>query len=89
MFHENAFLCRAIAPERSSETYTFADLQAARTARGRALKKQLRERRHLAGSLPADNRHRPAPGAQPEPDRDSDPTPDEPRKHGLKTYASE
>ncbi|WP_136612139.1 Mu transposase C-terminal domain-containing protein [Sinomonas albida] len=89
VFHENAFLCRAIAPERSSETYTFADLQAARTARRRALKKQLKERRSLADSLPADGRHQLIPTAQPEPDCELDPTPDETRKHGLKTYASE
>ncbi|WP_332603191.1 Mu transposase C-terminal domain-containing protein [Arthrobacter sp. S2(2024)] len=89
VFHENAFLCRAIAPERSSESYTLADLQTARTARGRALKKQLRERRRVASSLPADTRHQVASAPQAGPPQDSGPAPDEPRKHGLKTYATE
>ncbi|WP_256998998.1 Mu transposase C-terminal domain-containing protein [Micrococcus luteus] len=57
IFHENTFLCRAIAPERSSETVSFADLQTARNARRRALKQQLRELTTHAGSLPEDTRH--------------------------------
>ena len=59
VFHENAFLCRAIAPERSSETFTFADLQTARTRQRRTLKQQLRVLTSLANSLPIDTRHQP------------------------------
>jgi putative transposase len=60
LFHDSAFLCRAIAPERSSETITFADLQSARNTRRRALKQQLRSLSNVASSLPEDTRHRPA-----------------------------
>ena len=51
VFHDNTFLCRAIAPERSSETVSFTDLQAARNQQRRALKQQLRELTAHAGSV--------------------------------------
>lgn len=87
IFHENTFLCRAIAPERSSETVSFADLQTARNARRRALKQQLRELTTHAGSLPEDTRH------QTEIPTMLASTPDQlatpPARHGLRTYASD
>ena len=87
IFHDNAFLCRAIAPERSSETVSFTDLQAARNKQRRTLKQQLRELAAHAGSLPEDTRHRPEVAAVPEnaPDRTMPP----PARHGLRTYASD
>lgn len=87
LFHDNAFLCRAIAPERSSETITFADLQSARNTRRRALKQQLRSLSNVASSLPEDTRHRPAaaPHSPSEPDA---PAPQS-KRHGLRTYASD
>lgn len=86
IFHDNTFLCRAIAPERSSATLSFDDLQAARNARRRNLKQQLREHSAVAASLPPDTRHRtantPAPAGE---NRTEQPTPKRP-KHGLRTY---
>ena len=87
IFHDNAFLCRAIAPERSSETVSFADLQTARNARRRALKQQLRELTAHAGSLPEDTRHRPEIATAP--DRTPDQPATLPARHGLRTYASD
>lgn len=87
VFHDNAFLCRAIAPERSSETVSFTDLQTARNQQRRALKQQLRELTAHAGSLPEDTRHRPGVARAPEsaPDRPVPP----PARHGLRTYAND
>ena len=87
IFHDNIFLCRAIAPERSSETVSFADLQAARNTRRRALKQQLRELTTHAGSLPEDTRHQPeiATAFDNPPDQAAIP----PARHGLRTYASD
>lgn len=91
VFHDNAFLCRAIAPERSSTTVSFADLQTARNKQRRALKQQLREHISHADSLPEDTRHRPdttrspAPAPANAPDRATPP----PTRHGLKTYAND
>lgn len=87
VFHDNAFLCRAIAPERSSETVSFTDLQTARNKQRRALKQQLRELTAHAGSLPEDTRHRPevAPVPESAPDRATPP----PARHGLRTYAND
>ena len=87
VFHDNAFLCRAIAPERSSETVSFGDLQAARNTRRRALKKQLRELTAHAGSLPEDTRHRP--GVARAPEIAAEPETAAPVRHGLKTYVND
>jgi len=87
IFHDNAFLCRAIAPERSSETVSFADLQTARNARRRALKQQLRELTAHAGSLPEDTRHQPLIATMLDSTPDHLATP--PTRHGLRTYASD
>lgn len=88
VFHDNAFLCRAIAPERSSETVSFADLQAARNAQRRALKEQLRQLTSHADSLPEDTRHRPDILRAPENASSSTPPPASTR-HGLRTYAND
>jgi putative transposase len=44
VFHSDGFLCRAISPELAGTTISLRDLQAARTARRRALRTTLRER---------------------------------------------
>src|SRR5699024_7668937 len=87
IFHDNAFLCRAISPERSSETVSFADLQTARNARRRALQQQLRELTAHAAPLPEDTRHRPEIATAP--DRTPDQPATLPARHGLRTYASD
>ncbi len=61
VYHHDQYLCRAIAPELAADAVTLQQLQHARTARRKQLKQQLRERRSLADSLPADQRHLPAP----------------------------
>ncbi|MCU1508955.1 MAG: Mu transposase/integrase [Glaciihabitans sp.] len=87
VFHDNTFLCRAIAPERSSETVSFTDLQTARNTQRRPLKQQLRELAAHAGSLPEDTRHRPEILRAPESAPDS--TTPAPTRHGLRTYAND
>lgn len=54
---EDLDLCRAIAPELAGDAVTLEQLQSARTARRRALKQQLRDRRSLADALPDDHRY--------------------------------
>lgn len=87
VFHDNTFLCRAIAPERSSETVSLADLQAARNRQRRALKQQLRELTTHASSLPEDTRYRPE--VSPVPESAPDHTTPPPARHGLRTYVND
>jgi putative transposase len=51
VFHGGRFLCRAISPELAGQTISLRDLQAARSARRRALRTQLRQRRSFADEL--------------------------------------
>ncbi len=51
VFHNDRFLCRAIAPEFADQTISLRELQAARTAQRRALRAQLKQRRSLADAL--------------------------------------
>lgn len=60
IYHHDAFLCRAVAPELAGETFTLKQVQAARTARRRALREQLHQRRSLVDALPVDTRWTPA-----------------------------
>lgn len=76
VFHRNQFLCRAINPDHASETITLKDIQAARTARRRALRGQLNERIATATGLLAphheqDEQHEPPtpPPSPPRPER--------------------
>jgi putative transposase len=86
LFHDNAFLCRAIAPERSSETITFADLQSARNTRRRALKQQ------LAPSATSPALCRKTLGTDPRralsPSEPDAPAPQS-KRHRLRTYAND
>jgi putative transposase len=85
VYFNDAFLCRAIAPELAADSISLQQLQAARTRRRRDLKQQLRARRSLADALPTDSRYLP-----PEP-TDVEPAPLEaaPPRHGLRLYATD
>lgn len=83
-FHDE-FLCRAIAPQLAAESVSLQELQAARTQRRRDLKRQLRQRRSLADTLPVDSRYAPPTPAAVEP-----PTiENSPPRHRLRLYATE
>ncbi len=77
VFHRDTFLCRAVSPELAGQTITLKDLQAARTARRRALRSQLSDRRervdHLVPRVPYPDLQlvapTPAPAAPPPPRR--------------------
>jgi len=66
VFHNDRYLCRAIAPELAAGAITLEQLQDTRNRRRRALKQQLRERRSLADSLPPDHRYVPDPAPSPD-----------------------
>ena len=85
LWHQDRFLCRAVAPELAADQVTLKQLQAARAARRRALKQQLRDRRSSADALPDDTRWQPTLTAAPTPR----PAAPEPSRHGLRTYASD
>jgi putative transposase len=54
VYHDNRFVCRAVSPELATRTISLKDLQAARSARRRALAIQLAGRReHAEHLLPA------------------------------------
>ncbi|MDP9988761.1 putative transposase [Arthrobacter oryzae] len=57
VWHEDTFLCRAIAPELAAGTVSLKQLQAARNERRKALKGQLRRKLSLADALPPDTRY--------------------------------
>ena len=85
VYHQDTFLCRAIAPELAADSISFQEFQAARTRRRRDLKQQLRNRRSLADALPEDNRYLPTEPARLEPA-----TPNTaPPQHGLRLYATD
>ncbi len=68
VFHRNQFLCRAISPDHAGQTITFKDVQAARSARRRALRVQLGERVSLLGQyLPEPSRPLTEPVTEPPP----------------------
>ncbi|WP_035770120.1 Mu transposase C-terminal domain-containing protein [Arthrobacter castelli] len=85
VYFNDAYLCRAIAPELAAESISFEELRAARLRRRRDLKQQLRQRRSLADALPTDTRYVP-----PEP-VDAAPAiiEDAPPPHGLRLYATD
>ena len=62
VYHQGRFLCRAVAPELASATISLKDLQAARTARRRQLRSELRERRSLVDALTGNSREPIPPG---------------------------
>ncbi len=86
VWHQDTFLCRAIAPELAAGSVTFKQLKAARSARRNELKKQLRTKLSLADALPADDRY--APPAPAEPAETGGQSAD-PKQHRLRTYAED
>lgn len=66
VYFNDAYLCRAIAPELATESVSLQELQAARSERRRDLKQQLRQRRSLAD---AHRRQLPPRGPTAHPDR--------------------
>ncbi|WP_147050787.1 Mu transposase C-terminal domain-containing protein, partial [Kocuria flava] len=87
VYHQDTFLCRAIAPELAAETITLQQLQQARSARRKELKQQLRARRSLADALPADDRWAPPPAPAPRPT--AGPPAEPASRHRLRTYATD
>ena len=83
----DAFLCRAIAPELAADSISLQQLQSARAQRRRDLKQQLRSRRSLADSLPDDTGYLPAEPA--ETATAAAPTEEVPPRHGLRLYATD
>lgn len=88
VYFNDAYLCRAIAPELAAESVSLRELQAARSKRRRDLKQQLRHRRSLAEALPTDTRYIPPEAAESEPVPSTDDDPPPPR-HRLRLYATE
>jgi len=85
VYFNDAYLCRAIAPELAAESVSFEELRTARSRRRRELKRKIRQRRSLADALPTDARYvSPAP-ADAEPLTVEKPQP----RHGLRLYATE
>lgn len=86
IWHQDTFLCRAIAPELAATSVTFKQLKAARAARRNELKKQLCAKASLAEALPADDRY--APPETVEPAQTGGQSRD-PKQHRLRTYAED
>lgn len=90
VYHHDQYLCRAIAPELAAGAVTLKQLQDARTARRKALKAQLRDRRSAADALPADHRYLPPVPATTAPTAPAAAGPVEPTPtHRLRTYATD
>ena len=90
VFHNDQYLCRAIAPELATAAITLEQLQTARDTRRRNLKQQLRDRRSLADALPEDHRYLPDPAERTAAGTDQQPqhVPDSPApRHRLRTFA--
>ncbi|WP_108718614.1 Mu transposase C-terminal domain-containing protein [Miniimonas sp. S16] len=90
VYYCDKYLCRAIAPELAREAVTLEQLQDARVARRRALKKELRERRSLADALPADHHYAVVqPAGLPGVDGQRPPAEPPVPRHRLRTYAND
>ncbi|MDP9890038.1 putative transposase [Arthrobacter oryzae] len=89
VYFNEAFLCRAIAPELAAEAISLEQLRGARTDRRRDLKQQLRDRRSLADALPRDTRYvPPEPNTTPAPSEET-PAAEPLRRHGLRVYEAD
>jgi putative transposase len=90
VYHDDRYLCHAIAPELATGAVTLEQLQAARAARRRALKQQLRDRRSLADALPDDHRYTvELPDEPTTVSGDQPPPPMAIPRHRLRTYAND
>jgi putative transposase len=83
LFHGNAFLCRAIAPELVGETLALKDLVRARNQRRRGLRAELRDRQRVVDELIG---WRQGVAANPEPALRAPNPPDKPR---IKRYRND
>lgn len=88
VYFDDAFLCRAIAPELASESVSLQELQAVRAKRRRDLKQQLRQRQSLADALPGDTRYVPIDPDEGDKDKPAPPPAPAPRKR-LRLYATD
>jgi putative transposase len=90
VFHDEAFLCRAICPELAGETIGLKEITAARTARRRALRQGLRDRAAVVDQLLAVHRpdyHDPLHGtAAGRPDASAEPDESAAPRRSLKRY---
>ena len=57
VFHRNDFLCRAISPEHVGETVTLKEIQIARAAYRRQLRKELKDKRGRVSDFLPDSLH--------------------------------
>ncbi|GAA3326062.1 MULTISPECIES: Mu transposase C-terminal domain-containing protein [Micrococcaceae] len=89
VYFNDAFLCRAIAPELAADSVSFKELQAARSQQRRNLKKQLRQRRSLADALPSDARYVPRTAADTDTDAKQDTIEEVPPRHRLRLYETD
>ena len=85
VYFNDAFLCRAIAPELAADSISLQQLQAARAQRRRDLKQRLRQRRSLADALPTDSRYLPPESTHVEPAAPEAAPP----RHRLRLYATD
>jgi putative transposase len=89
VYFNDAFLCRAIAPELATESITLDQLRDARANRKRELKHQLRERRSLADALPSDTRYNPTTTDEPPAPSEASPVPAPVQRHKLRVYETD
>ncbi len=82
VFHEGAFLCRAICPELAGETVSLKEIVSARNRRRRELRSELQDRRATVEELLALRRHE-------QPPDEPEPEPPRPEKPRLKRYIHE
>ncbi|MFF3437586.1 Mu transposase C-terminal domain-containing protein [Streptosporangium sp. NPDC002721] len=87
VFHRERFLCRAICPDLADHTISLKDITAARNARRRDLRSQLRERASVVDRLI--DVHRPSPSDLPLPEASAAPAPPVPARPRLKRYREE
>lgn len=85
IYFNDAYLCRAIAPEVAANSVSLKELQAARSQQRRSLKHQLRQRRRLADALPTDTRYVPLTLENAEPEF----LEEIPPRHRLRLYDTE
>ena len=84
IYHQNAFLCRAICPELSTQTVTLKEIKAARNQRRKQLKQQIKDRVSIVDALMGNPQSSSNANSTPETIEKSPPP-----KHKLKLYFNE
>jgi putative transposase len=59
VYHQSKFLCRAICPDLSTETFTLKEIKAARNQRRRQLKQQINDRVSIVDALMGNSKKSP------------------------------